>query len=1144
MAISVPNQTTDQSDQNDMQDTITPTVGNWLIAVVSWRYYIKDGKPPLINIADAPRNVWTLLSTKTQQASNTESFSGGIMNVQVWACPAVHYAGWSYNYVTTSIQSCLGGDQGSFLVNLVEVAGMGNGYLTVDSIATFDANQIDTLTMSIPVASANSLMIAAATSNINYGSYTTTGTGWTQLSNNIATTPDIGQFAAWREGSTASSMTFGLLGAPLRDWVGVIVSIHTTGNVPTNSNSNWPAVECQFGFGYDLSTPLSAVWWTDQSKRYWALNTKRGIQYELGSAQAEPTTLTMKNDDGMFSPRTALSGISITATGTGTSTTFVCSATNASVLNATDVFRLSYSALNANTGFESGTTGWTGAGGALSTVTSPVHDGSNAGKMVPTGSAATVTVESAQQAVVPGNLYTASGWLYNNVARSVSLNVNWYDSSHVYISTSSNNSSVAATTWTYLSDSFYPPANAAYGTVVPSMFGTPPATNILFMDSVVLKPKDEFTAFQVSGITTSGGTSTIKFATADQSNGGSVFATKTGDTLSCTPIDIYTPYRILMSWGGRRHYVTSGWVERWPQIWRDPHWGTVGALTVNALSSLTSANPTPVAGEVMRRKPYAYWPLSDAVGSNFGSNVSGASLSQMVKTVTKAGAAGGQTADFGASTQGTQDDPSNTIGGVTTTLVGDPGSAWGQSFSHTGSPPAGAADLNAGRGYALVAKDSGFPAITNGVSIFFVTNLTVDDQDVIFNSTIDPTMLMVRNSDPAAGVGQGSVIKVSHDRVSSGYPRVTVWDKSTHASTSTLCNSGDQMGINWISACLVFNKTNWTMYVGGFVAGAGTCNLVDTFSGLNIGGESDQFASGHVKPGMLAHVAVYNRVLSQSEITAMENAVSSGSASETTSNRVQRKLDTMGMKTGRITDATGGVKVDAEGTDATTIADVCNQVGSYEDAYLFEDAGGVYQYRPSGRQAEQSIRATLGEDVAGGELPYLGNIETDFDPTYLYNAITIQNTAISARAFNRSIASSTFAAVDDTSATKYNLRTYNRNTRLDGDNLDRVFYLNYWLLSQYSTPKQRFQSVTLDPASNPSLWEFCLTVETGDLITVNRRPIGAPMISEDCVVLQVYHNGAPSVWKTQLTLSAARSSGLTTSDTVKGIVGTNFLTME
>lgn len=1153
MAIAVASETLSVDDSVDMINKVTTVKGRWLVAVVTWNYLIQN-QLPSINVSDAPRNIWTLIANRFVRAENVSAFINHTMNVQVWACPAVWFEGWNYDLVSTSIQSCLGSDQGTFAVDIIEFTGMGNGFLTVESITPYSANGTSSITLAAPAASANSLFVAAAAGAVNYGTYTTTGTGWTQLSNNIGTAPNLGQFAAWREGTTATSVTFALT-AGTTDWTGVVVAFRTSGIAPVSppgQNPNYPVVEAQLGFGYNLQTPLSSVWFTEQGHRYWGLGGKRGIQYELGQAQSEPSTVLWRNNDGTFSPRNVQSPAVITATASGTSSSFVCTTTDAAKLYVTDIFRLAYSPLNTNPGFESGTTGWTGTGGTLTTVTSPIHNGSNAGQMTPSGAAATVTVESAQQPVTAGAYYSATGWLRNAVSRSVSLNVNWYDAGHVYISTTSMDRVIPAATWTYFENSVVAPVGAAFGTVIPSMFGTPPATNVLGLDQVILKPHDEFTAFQITGFSTNGGATTVNFVEADGSGNASV-ATRTGDVLTVTPIDMYMPYQIIKTWNGKRHYVSSGWIERWPTTWVNPAWGTSGALTIGPLATITSGQQTAVAGEIMRRLPHSYWPCGDAAGSGSATNVSGRGIAPLVVTTNKAGAAT-QIADFGSSTQGWDTDPSKNTAGPgrkTTSLFGDPGTCWYQTFDDKNpvapaTIPLGAVDLNNSKGYALVANDSTFPSIKDGVTVFFAIVMTLNDEDLIVSSNPNPTVFILRDTDPADGIGQGSVIKVSVQN-NTTYPQVTVWDKGTHASTLTVCNSGNQIHVNWMTIALTFNQTSWKLYTNATLAGSGSCNLVDSFAMINFGGESDRFASGRALPASLAHLAIFDRQLSVKEIEKLSFAVryGFGNSSEFTSQRQIRLLDTINFKTARIAgDYTGQIVMDGQGTDSTTVADALGNISETEDGYLFEDAGAGLQIRPQGRYAEQKVRASLGGDVAGGDIPYLGDVTTDFDPTFVYDVVSVKNTVQNQFAFEQNLATSTFTAVNDQSTRKYNFKTYSRNTRIYGSQQQSVFYLVYWLLAQYSNPKQRFRTLTLNPISNPSLWDFCLSVEVGDLLLVKRTPLGAPPITETCVILQIQVDSTPGQYRVGLTLAPARSSGLVANDNPKGIAGSNYFTME
>ena len=149
----------------------------------------------------------------------------------------------------------------------------------------------------------------------------------------------------------------------------------------------------------------------------------------------------------------------------------------------------SAAALNSNTGFESGISPWAVTGGTVAQSSTHVHSGSFAAKLTPNGVAAQCFLESEQIAVTVGNAYTATGWVWftNTVSGSnAGVSVNWYSSSHTYITTVSNLVPVTAATWTQLSNTFTVPAGAAYATIVVQLTGTPAAAQIFYVDDATL----------------------------------------------------------------------------------------------------------------------------------------------------------------------------------------------------------------------------------------------------------------------------------------------------------------------------------------------------------------------------------------------------------------------------------------------------------------------------------------------------------------------------------------------------------------------------------------------------------------------------------------------------------------------------------
>lgn len=331
---------------------------------------------------------------------------------------------------------------------------------------------------------------------------------------------------------------------------------------------------------------------------------------------------------GMSAPSGTVTAVTGTATATsvGTTTTLKCLDADATDIEVGDVLRLN-PALNANTSFELGTSPWTSAGGTFTQDGTLAHTGTNSGKIVPDGVSALVHIDSALVPVTPDALYAASAWMRNAVARTVILNVNWYDASSVYISTSSNDLVVAATTWTLNSTTFKAPSTAAYAKIIPTMSGTPPASNVMNVDEVVIAPVvAPRTYVSVTGMSASAGTTTITFSPAVAATAAGDVATRsryqwvtglqpvagtrlsTGDTTST----VAGPDAVPVT--ANRSYTWSAYVERGATaisvsprlLWYDLTGALIGesagstAALTTSLQRLTVTDTAP-AGAVLAR---------------------------------------------------------------------------------------------------------------------------------------------------------------------------------------------------------------------------------------------------------------------------------------------------------------------------------------------------------------------------------------------------------------------------------------------------------------------------------------------------------------------------------------------------------------
>ena len=183
-------------------------------------------------------------------------------------------------------------------------------------------------------------------------------------------------------------------------------------------------------------------------------------------------------------------GSLLAAAATATDTTLTVHTPAAGATHLPAPFVTSTDRLTTNPDFETDLAGWTATGGTITRVATPQpapFGGQWSLLLTPSGAASTTFASSpAAAAISPGTAYVPYGWLRCAVARTVNLNVNWYDSGGAYLSTSSISKTVEAGAWTEFTASVTAPASAATARVLPTLTGTPPASHLLHADVTFL----------------------------------------------------------------------------------------------------------------------------------------------------------------------------------------------------------------------------------------------------------------------------------------------------------------------------------------------------------------------------------------------------------------------------------------------------------------------------------------------------------------------------------------------------------------------------------------------------------------------------------------------------------------------------------
>lgn len=360
-----------------------------------------------------------------------------------------------------------------------------------------------------------------------------------------------------------------------------------------------------------------------------------------------------------------------------------------------------------------------------------------------------------------------------------------------------------------------------------------------------------------------------------------------------------------------------------------------------------------------------------------------------------------------------------------------------------------------------------------------------------------------------------------------------------------------------------FNQNTYQVVVdGGAFSGASgsfSAPLAANFTEFDAGGLTSSRTGGSVQgyawTGYSSALAIYPERISLNRILNHYWAAVAGMKGEAACDRVERILEYTGL-TGRrcilqqVVLYEGDLCVsgqDVGGQPAAT--SVTNVAASTLPAVMYVAPTGDLFYLAKIHAWNNPVRWVLGDNTAGGEIPFLPSYATDYDPSRLVN--DIQLTQLDTQLVTVPSA----AALEAASRAQYGDIPYQVTAYLEFD--DSSAYnaggglndLADWLAYAYSKPQNRVQSVTVEPASHPSAWAFAAGASVGDMVTVNLRPptMAGVVISitsrltQTARSLQYSQDGVTGAIQCVLD-TAPEANCLTCDDAVRGLLnGTNVL---
>ena len=169
------------------------------------------------------------------------------------------------------------------------------------------------------------------------------------------------------------------------------------------------------------------------------------------------------------------------------------------------------------------------------------------------------------------------------------------------------------------------------------------------------------------------------------------------------------------------------------------------------------------------------------------------------------------------------------------------------------------------------------------------------------------------------------------------------------------------------------------------------------------------------------------------------------------------------------------------------------------------------------------LYADLAQLWTPGEIPYGADFSPDFDPSQVFNDLTI--TEYSGVAV---------AVSSPTSMTQYGDQTLQETVYLIDP--DTVTDLSDWILAQYGQPELRIAQFTVDAKANPWAWQFVLTADVGTVVQVSRRLQGTQTVIQDPFVIQsVTPALAPGQWQVTYMATPYLLGARATNDPVRGL---------
>lgn len=522
--------------------------------------------------------------------------------------------------------------------------------------------------------------------------------------------------------------------------------------------------------------------------------------------------------------------------------------------------------------------------------------------------------------------------------------------------------------------------------------------------------------------------------------------------------------------GGAIYGLWQGFIERWPQVWNfTGTYGLVDLTCIDLLAGLAQFKlQDDVQAQLLSLGPRQMYPLDEPSGSVSFRDVTGQHPAATI--INPPGTTGSIAA--GSSITGTGFVGAS--GPVVTFTNSAPASPTGSyiSINSPYGPPA-----SGGWCRLICFRTTYVPASGNSMWLWGArsTGTNLSEADLF----IDSSQHVHAQSQNSAGQYYQPYV-----------PTVQVCDGNWHMAAMLLTADGKTLNVN-VDGVGYQSSGTYDAHPTGI-----STDLIGIYPA------PQGYLPNYSFVGDIAFVCEFptDQIPSLSDIA---KGFSAGWAGETSAARAQRILSLAGISTtltsNDATTAMGGASF--VGSDAMTALQV---VANSEAGTVHIDGSGVLHLNGRlWRYLQNAAQVTFGENPTASEVPYLGDVEVDFDITHVYNTVSVTN-----QVAPNSTAQPPAQAQNTASQQGYFPRTLQRDINVQDQSAQQ--YQASYLASQYSQPLPRVAAMTVDGAANPALWSTILSLGFGARAQVNRRPPsgpGAPQITLQQFVEKLTWNG-------------------------------------